>query len=108
MVFLDGVIGRHLENPQAYGCERWPDREMLNILPENAAIYDIEAGASTYEAAAREVDELADMLAELLLLERSPEAAVQAARQALRLGGEIADRLDWLGRCLNNLGELGE
>jgi Flp pilus assembly protein TadD len=52
--------------------------------------------------------ELADMLAELLLLERSPEAAVQAARQALRLGGESADRLDRLGRCLNNLGELGE
>ncbi len=50
--------------------------------------------------------ELADMLAELLLLERSPEAALQAARRALRLGGETADRLDRLGRCLNNLGEL--
>lgn len=52
--------------------------------------------------------ELTDMLAELLLLERSPEAAIQAARQALRLGGESADRLDRLGRCLNNLGELAK
>lgn len=52
--------------------------------------------------------ELADMMAELLLLERSPEAAVQAARQALHLGGASAERLDRLGRCLNNLGELTE
>jgi tetratricopeptide (TPR) repeat protein len=52
--------------------------------------------------------DVADLQAELLLLERRPESALQAVRRALRLGGETTGRLGRLGRCLNNLGDLIE
>ncbi len=48
---------------------------------------------------------VADLQAELLLLERSPELALEAAQRAIRYGTESAARLDMLGRCLNNLGD---
>jgi len=65
----------------AAAAARWPDREMLTILPETAGIYGIEAGALTYEAAGGQVDALAGALAEagygeghrvMLLLENRP------------------------------------
>jgi len=56
------------------------------------------------------VDEPAvlDLHGELCLRERRPEAALEAVRHALDVGGETGERLDRLGRCLNNLGRLPE
>lgn len=65
----------------AAAAGRWPDRDMLNILPETASIYGIEAGALSYAAARDEVDALADALSAagygkghrvMLLLENRP------------------------------------
>lgn len=46
----------------AASAARWPQRDMLNVLPETAAIYRIEAGALTYADAKAEVDALANAL----------------------------------------------
>lgn len=78
----------------AAAAVRWPAREMLNILPETAGIYGIDAGALTYEAAAGEVDALAAGL----------EAAGYGAghRVMLLLENRPAFFLWWL--ALNRLG----
>ncbi len=47
----------------AASAARWPDRPFLNVLPETAAIYGIEAGEITYARAAAEVDRLRAALA---------------------------------------------
>ncbi len=49
-----------------------------------------------------------DLHCELCLRERRPEAALHAIRQAVKVGGETEERLDRLGRSLNNLGRLQE
>ena len=41
---------------------RWPERPFLNVLPETAAIYDIEAGEITYAQAQTQVAALAERL----------------------------------------------
>ncbi len=51
---------------------------------------------------------LLDLDCELHLRERQPEVALEAVRRALSAGGETGERLDLLGRCLNNLGRLPE
>lgn len=65
----------------AASAARWPGRDMLNVLPETAGIYGIEAGAMRYGAALDEVAGLADRLAEagygkghrvMVLLENRP------------------------------------
>ncbi len=62
-------------------ASRWPDRPMLDVLPETAAVYDIPAGEITFAAAKSRVDALADAYAAagygaghrvLLLLENRP------------------------------------
>ena len=62
-------------------ARRHPDRAFLNILPETAQIYDIDAGELTYAAAAAEVAALGDRIAAagyqpgqrvLLLMENRP------------------------------------
>ncbi|KPP88388.1 MAG: crotonobetaine/carnitine-CoA ligase [Rhodobacteraceae bacterium HLUCCO07] len=65
----------------AASAARWPVRDMLNVLPETAEIYGIEAGALSYGAALDEVAALAGRLAEagygkghrvMVLLENRP------------------------------------
>jgi len=47
----------------AASAARWPDRDMLAVLPETADIYGIEAGSLRYAMAAAQIDALADRLA---------------------------------------------
>ena len=42
--------------------ERWPDRPVLNVLPETALAYAIPAGDITYAAAMHRVNDLAGRL----------------------------------------------
>lgn len=41
-----------------WAARRWPDRPMLNLLPETAAAYGMEPGITTYAEALAEVDAL--------------------------------------------------
>lgn len=65
----------------ADAAARWPNRPFLNVLPETAAVYGIEAGEITYARAAAEVDRLRAALAQagmkpghrlMLLMENRP------------------------------------
>lgn len=65
----------------AASAEKWPTRPFLNVLPETAVIYGIDAGEITYAQAREEVDRLASALADagygaghrvMLLLENRP------------------------------------
>lgn len=47
----------------AASAARWPERDMLSVLPETAGIYAIEAESIRYGMAAARVDFLADRLA---------------------------------------------
>lgn len=49
----DSVYGRFTA-----AAERWPQRPFLNVLPETAEAYGIEAGEWSYAAARREIDRL--------------------------------------------------
>ena len=63
-------------------AELWPDRPLLNVLPETAEVYGIPAGEIAYREAARRVDALAAGFAAagygagqrvMLLLENRPD-----------------------------------
>lgn len=65
----------------AAAAERWPGRDFLQVLPETADIYGIEAGVTSYASAVAEVGELTQRLAAagygrghrvMLLLENRP------------------------------------
>jgi acyl-CoA synthetase (AMP-forming)/AMP-acid ligase II len=43
-------------------ARRWPERDFLNVLPETAEVYGIDAGTLTYADAQARVDELAQAL----------------------------------------------
>ena len=60
---------------------RWPDRDMIHVLPDTASAYGIAPGALSYRAAAEAVDALASMLEQagygaghrvMLLMENRP------------------------------------
>lgn len=66
----------------AAAAGRWPDRPMLAVLPETAAAYGIEAGETSYAAAARRVEAIRAALRAagavpgmraMLLLENRPD-----------------------------------
>ena len=42
----------------AASARRWPERPFLNVLPETAEAYGIEAGELTFGAALQEIDRL--------------------------------------------------
>lgn len=75
-------------------ARRWPDRPMLNVLPDTALVYDIASGEITYEDALAQIDALATRYA----------AAGYGAgmRVAVLLENRPAFFLTWL--ALNKLG----
>lgn len=63
-------------------AQQWPDRPCLNVLPETAQIYGIEAGAISYSTALQQIQTLSDQFQTagytrghrvLLLLENRPQ-----------------------------------
>ena len=51
MITADTVYGAF-----AQSAARWPDRPILNVLPETAAIYDIDAGEISYANALNQIE----------------------------------------------------
>lgn len=81
------------------------DLASVQALLEQRDLRSARAALSAVLSARPDDPEAADLEAELLLLERSPQRALEAARRAIGIGTESAARLDRLGRCLNNLGD---
>ena len=86
-MIADGILTVAAALEAAAG--RWPERPLLNTLPETAEVYGVAAGELSYAGAARQVAELAGALAGagyergarvMLLLENRPAGGFSAYR----------------------------
>jgi acyl-coenzyme A synthetase/AMP-(fatty) acid ligase len=78
------MIAEHIQTVHAAFAAtmaRWPQRDMIHVLPDTAVVYDIAPGALSYAAAVAEVDRLAAALEQagygaghrvMLLMENRP------------------------------------